>query len=327
MSDWRVDLLKIIGAKPTKANLRFLSTWQRWEGGHTNNDARFNWLNTTKDAPGAVGEINSVGVKRFNSYAAGIQATAATLANGHYDDIVKGLKTGNPYDHDLSRGLQTWVAGPNGTNAGYVRKIMGDDAAPLEPSRPAKATRPNTNGGAPPIVTPQGRAGGSFMKVAGLLWEDDVEYLETLRSLNYMPVSPAYAPPLAPAKIKAAKGKDPSGPEYGTKRSAGFLGLPTHWDATHETDGLGWGTFSAIDIMSDPGVAVGAPEDAVVVYWKPTGAQGGGSMLLRTKSGREYWVGHIANGLRAGTRVRRGQRIADVSADHDAPHVHLDRRG
>ena len=324
MSDWKHDLLKVIGAKPTKQNLRFLSTWQRWEGGHTNNDARYNWLNTTKDAPGAVGEINSVGVKRFNAYAAGIQATAATLANGHYDDIVRGLKSGNPYDHDLSRGLQTWVAGPNGSNPGYVAKIMGTGGlAPSQPNRPPKRERAPAR--VPSSLQP--KAGGSFMKVAGLLWEDDDDYLEMLRTINYMPVYPTYAPPLQPAKEKGHGHDRAGGPVAGTVKRAGFLGLPTHWDATHVTDGLGWDTHSAIDIMSDPGVAVGAPEDAVVVYWKPTGAQGGGSMLLRTPSGREYWLGHIANGVKPGTRVKRGQRIADVSADHDAPHVHLDRRG
>lgn len=320
MSDWRVDLLRIFGAKPTKANMRFLSTWQRWEGGHTNNDARYNWLNTTKDAPGAVGEINSVGVKRFDSYAHGIQATAATLMNGMYDDIVQGLKSGDPYSHDLSRGLQTWVAGPKGSNPGYVQKIMGTGALPpSQPKRPPKPHEAPGAGGPPPV---RQVAGGSFMKVAGLLWDDDPEYLETLRSLNYMPVSPTYAPPLQPAKVRKEVG-----PKAGTVRCAGQLTLPTHWDATHVTDGLGWDTYSAIDIMSDPGVAVGAPEEGTVVYFHATGAQGGGSMLLRTPSGREYWIGHIANGVPAGTRVKRGQRIADVSADHDAPHVHLDRRG
>jgi hypothetical protein len=50
-------------------------------------------------------------------------------------------------------------------------------------------------------------------------------------------------------------------------------------------------------------------------------------MELLTPSGDLYWLGHIANALRAGTVVRRGQPIA-VVADQDvsAPHVHEDKR-
>src|SRR5262245_58921743 len=109
MADWRRALLQRIGAKATPANMRLLSTWQRWEGGHTNNAAKFNWLNTTH-GPGR--SINSVGVRAFDSFDQGIKSLSETLMNGYYDDIVAGLRSGNPYDHDMSRGLQTWVAGP-----------------------------------------------------------------------------------------------------------------------------------------------------------------------------------------------------------------------
>jgi murein DD-endopeptidase MepM/ murein hydrolase activator NlpD len=37
-----------------------------------------------------------------------------------------------------------------------------------------------------------------------------------------------------------------------------------------------------------------------------------------------YWLGHIDNRLPVGTKVRRGQRIALVSADHETPHLHFD---
>jgi murein DD-endopeptidase MepM/ murein hydrolase activator NlpD len=78
--------------------------------------------------------------------------------------------------------------------------------------------------------------------------------------------------------------------------------------------------------MAAPGTIVGAPEAGVVMKWNPTGAQGGGSMYFRADSGKTYWLGHIANGLKPGTKVRRGQRIAIVSSDHPRPHVHMDVR-
>lgn len=132
MSDWRKDLLGALGSPATPANLQFLTTWQRYEGGHTNNAARFNWLNTTHGTgPG----INSVGVKRFASYDQGIRYTAETLLNGRYDDIIDGLKRGDP--SGASAGLQTWVSGrPNG-NPAYAQKILG--AAPTAPL-PVRAT-------------------------------------------------------------------------------------------------------------------------------------------------------------------------------------------
>lgn len=181
MNDWRVALLRNLGAKPTKQNMRFLSTWQRWEGGHTNNDARYNWLNTTSDSPGALGEINSVGVKRFDSFQNGIAATVKTLNNGYYDDILKGLRSGDPYSSDLSRGLQTWVSGPNGTNPGYVRKIMGDGYTP-EPAAPRAARKVKA---ARPQMVAAAKAGPTaWDKLVRSLFDDDPEWAEIMAGLD-----------------------------------------------------------------------------------------------------------------------------------------------
>ena len=101
--------------------------------------------------------------------------------------------------------------------------------------------------------------------------------------------------------------------------------LPTAWKRTHNTDGLADQGFThAQDIMRDAGTPVGAPEAGTVLYFHPDGAQGGGSMMIRAASGRVYWLGHIANGVPAGTKVKRGQLIAQVSSDHAAPHIHID---
>lgn len=173
MADWRTAVLRKLGAKPTKQNLKFLDTWQRWEGGHTNNDARFNWLNTTKDAPGALGSINSVGVKKFKSFGHGVQATVATLKNGRYEDIIDALKSGDPYRRNPSAGLQTWVSGSPTGNPGYASKILGGKATAQ--SRPALL-------GAPPRV-PRGKAqSGAWDYAMGLIFADDPEMISIMAS-------------------------------------------------------------------------------------------------------------------------------------------------
>jgi len=96
------------------------------------------------------------------------------------------------------------------------------------------------------------------------------------------------------------------------------------WTPTHVTDGLGWGTKTAADIMAAPGTPVGAPESGVVV--KLGSAQGGQSMYFQGDSGKTYWLGHIDGeySLPPGTRVRGNETVSRVSADHAAPHLHID---
>jgi murein DD-endopeptidase MepM/ murein hydrolase activator NlpD len=130
-----------------------------------------------------------------------------------------------------------------------------------------------------------------------------------------------------PRPVDDGEGGGSGGPSYPLQHLGDALTLPTTWKGTHVTSGLGWNTKTAEDIMAKAGTQVGAPEPGTVEYFHPTGAQGGGSMMFKADSGREYWLGHLAEGLPAGTRVpKRGQRIAYVSNKHAAPHVHIDVR-
>ncbi|GIV03988.1 MAG: hypothetical protein KatS3mg015_2818 [Fimbriimonadales bacterium] len=301
MRDWRVAVLKAIGAPVTKANLRFLANWHRYEGGHTKNNARWNWLNTTQDAPGAIGSINSVGVKAFDSFESGVLATAATLMNGRYDDIVQALISGNPYKRDVSRGLQIWVSGRPDGNPEYARRIMGG-GAPSGGGGTRSAPKPRR----PSSSTPYGHSSPAPSKndippLMKLAFEDDPVFLDLLRSILHRRTT-------TPMNV---------GP--------GIM-VPKSWKGTHVTSGLGWGTKTAIDIMGKPGTPVRLPWGGTVVYFHPTGAQGGGSMLVRLEDGRKIWLGHIAQGLQPGQRFRAGQAVAVISPDHKAPHVHADIR-
>jgi len=292
MADWRNELLGVIDAPASPKNLQFLSNWQRWEGGHTNNNARFNWLNTTMNAPGAVFSINNVGVKSFDSQQAGINALAATLMNGRYDDIVRALRQGNPYASDISAGLQVWVSGSPTGNPGYAQKVLGGTGAP-------KAALPQGGRG------PKGNL-GLAPAPPGDVWEevfkDDPKFLRTLGMFG----------------SQNDEGRRSS---YTTGKN---LPLPSAWKGTHVTDNLGWGTKSAIDIMGKPGTPLGAPENGTI--FSHGSAQGGESMYFHSDSGYEYWIGHIDNMLPEGTRVKKGQVFAAISADHPRPHAHLDRR-
>ena len=128
---------------------------------------------------------------------------------------------------------------------------------------------------------------------------------------------PLVTPQKPPQGRTETQAPQPSGKEFV---------VPDTFEGTHVTDNLDWGSKSARDFVMPAGTPVALPEDVEVLYWHPTGAQGGGSMLVRTKSGREGWLGHIDNGLPAGTHVRAGTRIANISSDHPTPHLHMDWR-
>jgi cell wall-associated NlpC family hydrolase len=174
--DWRVALLKRLGYQPTKQNLSFLESWQRWEGGHTNNDASYNWLNTTKKAPGAVRSINSVGVKAFDSFDSGIKATVATLKNGRYTDVLAALASGDPYRNAPTAGLQTWVSGSPTGNPGYAEKVLGRkvDGKTVAPSRATPVAS---------AAAPKADAAKAWDYAMSLIWDDDPEMANLMQSL------------------------------------------------------------------------------------------------------------------------------------------------
>ena len=90
--DYRVALLHRMGFPVTKANLRFLSSWQAQEGGATHNSATFNWFNTTRGSQ--FPSINSVGVRAYPSFNAGITETAATELGARTQTIFLDQVTG-----------------------------------------------------------------------------------------------------------------------------------------------------------------------------------------------------------------------------------------
>lgn len=122
-SSFATSLLQTLGAPVTPANVGSLVAWQAREGGNWNNTAHYNPLNTTQDAPGATA-MNGVGVKAYQNWNQGLQATAATLRNGNYTDILQALHSGRGLSGNLA-GLSKWSGG------GYSSL---DGAKPVAPS-------------------------------------------------------------------------------------------------------------------------------------------------------------------------------------------------
>jgi cell wall-associated NlpC family hydrolase len=127
------QLLAAIGAPDTPQTRQFLSAWQRAEGG----TATYNPFNTTQSWTGAT-DYNGVHVRNYRDLASGIAATAKTLKNGYYGQLLNDLRSGRA----SARQLATDVANsPWGTGSGVLR-VLGSTAVPTTvhnaPNVPAK---------------------------------------------------------------------------------------------------------------------------------------------------------------------------------------------
>lgn len=125
-------VLKGIGAPVNNNTLGAMVGWFHAEGGHWNNSASFNPLNTTLNAPGAR-SINGVGVKAYNNWAEGINATVSTLRQPNMSGIVNAFKQSNPRAVISAIGQSPW-----GTSGSLVAQTI-DNALGQKYSVPANA--------------------------------------------------------------------------------------------------------------------------------------------------------------------------------------------
>lgn len=137
VANWKAILAKQIGVRLTPQVSQFFDDWSRAEGGDANN----NPFNTTQPAPGA-GDYNSVGVKHYISPMQGITATAQTLKNGRYGNILGALAQGT----DPMAMAKALEASPWGTGS-LVVKMLGGQATPTSISGAGVNEMPTTGGG------------------------------------------------------------------------------------------------------------------------------------------------------------------------------------
>jgi hypothetical protein len=105
-ASWARAELRALGDPRTPADVTSLVAWQNREGGGGAN----NPLNTTEPAPGST-VFNSVGVQNYPAPGEGVAATAVTLRNGNYGDILSALASGGGLCGQSLAGLSTWSGG------------------------------------------------------------------------------------------------------------------------------------------------------------------------------------------------------------------------
>jgi len=122
--DWAKKFLTKVNAPLSEGNISALTTWMRFEGGHWQNSASYNPLNTTLNVKGSLGSMNPVGVKRYDSWDTGLTATVQTLLGNRsvergYADIVAALQSDAGTSAVLSAvNKSAWVHG-EGKSSNY----------------------------------------------------------------------------------------------------------------------------------------------------------------------------------------------------------------
>lgn len=81
--------------RPTAGAMQAMLGWMAAEGGHWNNSAKYNPLNTTRIIHKGERSMNGAGVKVYGSWEDGLRATIETLKLPAYRSIVANLKSGN----------------------------------------------------------------------------------------------------------------------------------------------------------------------------------------------------------------------------------------
>ena len=117
------QLLQMMGWPQTKSNIDAMVAWEAAEGGAWDNSARYNPLNTTQPEPGATSAGTSQSsIRAYNSWAQGLQATAATLRQNQtgYAGIRQAFASGNAASTlPAALNASAW-----GTNGNLVAKIL-----------------------------------------------------------------------------------------------------------------------------------------------------------------------------------------------------------
>ncbi len=101
-------VLQSVGIPVNKTSVGKFVAWEKQEGGHWNNTARYNPLNTTLALPGAANTGTQGNIKVYNSWQQGIEATVKTLKAPSYAGILANLKSGTVADFKIAVNTSPW---------------------------------------------------------------------------------------------------------------------------------------------------------------------------------------------------------------------------
>jgi hypothetical protein len=106
-----------LGITPTSAAVTKFVAWENQEGGHWNNSALYNPLNTTLEMPGAGNTGTQGNIKVYQSWEQGMTATVKTLKS--YSGILRALKAGTMAQFEAAVSASPWgTKFPGGGAAG-----------------------------------------------------------------------------------------------------------------------------------------------------------------------------------------------------------------
>lgn len=156
---WAATVLKRLGIHQTPGAVQALTGWAKAEGGHWNNTARYNPLNTTQSMPGYSKTGTQGNIGSYKDWGQGIDATVRTLRNGRYTGIISALQSGDPGKVATAIGSSPW-----GTNPSLIQRAIagtqyrkGVNAVDLPQGFAGATPTPGAGG----IPTPSAAAAGS----------------------------------------------------------------------------------------------------------------------------------------------------------------------
>jgi LysM repeat protein len=171
-------LIQRLGGEPTEGLASGIRAWIFQEGGHWNNKALYNPLNTTLEMPGSkkvntVNKKTGTGVQAYTSWEQGIDAVIKTLSlnpqkNG-YDKIVEALTTGTRFGgpeklytalNNSNWGYPKYNFGKGKSQLGYGQEANYNPNTVYDPSKPSWYSLPNGNKDIPLDPLTPGTPGG-----------------------------------------------------------------------------------------------------------------------------------------------------------------------